>query len=908
MPLQLPVLDDRTFQQLVDEAKARIPRYTSEWTNFNVSDPGYTLLQLHAWLTETILYRLNKLPDLNYIKFLELLNVPQRPAVAARAELTFKLKDLSGDKDPLIILIPQNTQVGVDDPDLTEDLIFETDRTLTALNAALATVIVPGTGDNALDLVTEYDVKKAETKTPHPFFPFGPNPTGNETCLLGILLRPHRQKNKDYSLDRFPECELDLTVFVPQVFEEDANQEKIQGPNSLNCLFPWQVSAAAGMIAWEVYTGTDSTDDFRKDSVWQPLRVKQDDTAAFSRSGHIYLEIPGGMPTAPFRELERQFWEDLGLHKPPTNAAELANDISTGILETEDLTTFDDVEAEVWLDLGYDAAPVPYEPNQFALVWLRARLKNVLDEPPQVSRFMLNTVKATAAVTRIEESIGTSDGRPNQTHTLTRAPILIINDKDTVQPELTLDIIEHNDKPETWNAVADFYGKTAADSVFVLDSTTGTLTFGDGVHGRIPVAGAEIIAREYRYGGGRIGNAGAGTITALRSAIPDVASVTNVRAASGGRDAETLDEFKLRAPHDLRHRERAVTATDFADLAMQTPGVNIERAFALPLTWADMSSTPPTLVPDTPGAVTVVILPENAKQETPQPTEDQLRLVCAHLNDRRLITTELYVIGPRYLELKKLELEVTVGRQFDLKAIQEAIDHQLLTYFHPLQGGEEGHGWPFGQDIFFGNVYRQLLSIEGVRRVLCLEIEPELWVHLRGRLHFEHEAGEKVIVQKVTAGDQLIPTANMQRGGTLQVAGAESLQAGDVLRLCDMAGPTRTEFIRIRSDGSTPSLLFNHPLDSTEIHKVILSNLAHDFSERVLTSPAGKEDALLKLNTLKGLADEQIIRVGIGDDLEYQVIRHVPKVCPDVIEIAEGTLIHLPRTAIDLKVRYEAYG
>jgi predicted phage baseplate assembly protein len=296
-------------------------------------------------------------------------------------------------------------------------------------------------------------------------------------------------------------------------------------------------------------------------------------------------------------------------------------------------------------------------------------------------------------------------------------------DENSGLPELTLEIIERNDEPETWQAVPDFYGKTSADTVFVLDSESGTLTFGDGVHGRIPVAGAEIIAREYRYGGGQIGNAGAGTITALKSALPDVDSVTNVRAAAGGGDAETLDEVKLRAPHDLRTRERAVTAEDFVELTLQTPGVRIQRAYALAETSVDLDVEPPALESGQPGAVTVVILPEN-DEDTPQPTEDQLRLVCEHLNMHRLITTELYVVGPRYLDLSKLDVEVTVSRENDLKVVHEAIVQRLTDYFHPLRGGEDGRGWPFGHDIFFGSVYRQILSVDGVLRVLCLEIAP----------------------------------------------------------------------------------------------------------------------------------------------------------------------------------------
>ncbi|MFN2109105.1 MAG: putative baseplate assembly protein [Anaerolineae bacterium] len=755
MPLQAPVLDDRTFEQIVEEAKARIPRYTPEWTNFNTSDPGFTLVQLHAWLTETILYRLNKLPDLNYIKFLDLLNVQPHPALAAQAQLSFKLKKLSGVNDPLVVLIPKSTQVGVDDPDLEEELLFETDRTLTALNGALAAIITPAnTVTTSRELLTEYDAKTAETQLKGAFYPFGKDPEGGEVCLLGIVLRPHRQKGKDYSLDRFPEGELDLTVLIPQVFEEDAEGDLITGPSGIHCLFPWQAQEQSKGIVWEAYHGVEHTSSFTDNSAWVTLNVF-DETAALTRSGHVYLNVPGACPQVAFSALSRTFWESIDLKKPPSTRSELINDITTRVFAPTDLdedawkamglsgddlsdlldligdpdTELSDitselatltldpskVDEEVWTDLGYDAQPVPY-----GVTWFRARLTGEPEKSPVVRQFLLNTVAATAAVTRVEEIIGNSDGRPNQTHSLSRTPILV--DESTGKPALTLEIVSQN-QSEAWTAVSDFYGAGPANPVFLLDSESGTLTFGDGVHGRIPVAGAQIIAREYRYGGGAVGNAGAATITALKSALPDVDSVTNVRPAAGGADAETLDEVKLRAPHDLRTRERAVTAEDFAELALQTPSVRLQRAYALARTSADLSVEPPTLTPNQDGAVTVVILPEN-DEDTPQPTEDQLRLVCSHLNARRLITTELFVVGPRYLELKKFEVEVTASRDVDLKALHEAIMKQLTTYFHPLRGGEDGRGWPFGHDIFFGNVYRQVLSITGVLRVLCLEITP----------------------------------------------------------------------------------------------------------------------------------------------------------------------------------------
>ena len=85
MALPVPNLDDLRFQRdLVDEARLRIIRYCPEWTEYNVSDPGITLIELFSWMTEMIVYRLNKVPDLNYIKFLEMIGVDLQPASSAR--------------------------------------------------------------------------------------------------------------------------------------------------------------------------------------------------------------------------------------------------------------------------------------------------------------------------------------------------------------------------------------------------------------------------------------------------------------------------------------------------------------------------------------------------------------------------------------------------------------------------------------------------------------------------------------------------------------------------------------------------------------------------------------------------------------------------------------------------------
>jgi len=82
MPLQLPNLDNRTYDDLVEEALALVPTLSPEWTNFNASDPGITLVELFAYLTEILIYRLNRVTDENTAKFLKLLNGPDVPPPA----------------------------------------------------------------------------------------------------------------------------------------------------------------------------------------------------------------------------------------------------------------------------------------------------------------------------------------------------------------------------------------------------------------------------------------------------------------------------------------------------------------------------------------------------------------------------------------------------------------------------------------------------------------------------------------------------------------------------------------------------------------------------------------------------------------------------------------------------------
>lgn len=126
MALPSPNLDDRRFQQLVDEAKRYVQQRSPEWTDHNVSDPGVTLIETFAYMVDQLLYRLNRVPDKNYSAFLDLLGVTLFPPTVARAEVDFWLSA----PQPETVRLPAGTEVATSRGETEEAVVFSTSEEL----------------------------------------------------------------------------------------------------------------------------------------------------------------------------------------------------------------------------------------------------------------------------------------------------------------------------------------------------------------------------------------------------------------------------------------------------------------------------------------------------------------------------------------------------------------------------------------------------------------------------------------------------------------------------------------------------------------------------------------------------------------------------------------------------------
>jgi predicted phage baseplate assembly protein len=620
VPLQAPDLDIRTFEQLVREARLRIPRYTPEWTDFNDSDPGMTLVQLFAWFTETLLYQMNRVPDRTYVKLLQLLNLELRQAEPSTAHLTFFPQ--AGAQVQSVL---PGSQIAAQPPDGGDQLIFEVEAGLDLVRLPLAHVQVFDS--------TAFSVQSTANATSgQAFAPLGWAPQVNSALYLGFA-----QTTPPAVAPIFPP-QLRLRVFRP--LDVDAGRPQRADTAGRRPQPPVK-------LIWEYQY------DEQSPQRWRRLDA-DDESIAFLREGYILLSGP----------------QDI-------------------------------IASEIGRIPG----------KQY---WLRCRLESgayPAGAQPEIDMIRPNVVPARNLATVREEVLGISDGRPDQRYTLQRKPVL------PGSLELVVAIPNQPGDARRWEQRPDFLASRPDALHYTLNANAGEIVFGDGIHGEIPVASAEIIARIYRYGGGSRGNVGADLVSQPLTSLLGVERATNERPAEGGRNEQSVDELLKEAPAFLRTRERAVTGEDYTALAARAGGV--ASAVAIPLMHPDHPGV------EVPGAITVVIVPDN-DDAPPVPSPDLIVSVGQFLNQRRLLTTEVYVKGPSYYQIT-VEAIVQARPYASFATVREAVNRRISEYLSPLKlrpidPGDDPTvtapgrqpGWAFGQELFPTNLYREILQVADV--------------------------------------------------------------------------------------------------------------------------------------------------------------------------------------------------
>lgn len=301
MPLadHMPRLDDLTFDDLVAQARQRVTRYTTELTDFNPGDPAFALIELNAWMTELLLFRLGRVSDLHYLKFLELVGIDLAPARPAATILTFPVRTGVADAS---VPVPARTAVAAAEPGEDGPIVFETGRALTALNARLAAVQVD-------DGYSVTDRSAANVADGAGFLPFGDLAPEGAALMLGL----------DAPAGLPGGAELSLALIA----EEDSTGGVSE------CGTPLYTPAET---LWEAWSGTG----------WLPLKTLADETAGLTRTGIMRLRLPGtgtiatealGRVETPLAYLRLRL-SDSGYDSPPRLSRVVLNAVRAEQRET----------------------------------------------------------------------------------------------------------------------------------------------------------------------------------------------------------------------------------------------------------------------------------------------------------------------------------------------------------------------------------------------------------------------------------------------------------------------------------------------------------------------------------------------------------------------------------------------
>ena len=249
------------------------------------------------------------------------------------------------------------------------------------------------------------------------------------------------------------------------------------------------------------------------------------------------------------------------------------------------------------------------------------------------------------------------------------------------------------------------------DLHFTADPDNGTITFGDGIHGKIPSNGKIIVEYRSDVGVGSRGNVRAGAINRiLDDGLASIMTVINHDAAYGGTDAEEPIESAIgRARKDLREITRAVTAADYEHLALTCPGVGLARVKALEVHHPPYDYRVPT-------AVSVVIVPESSNPMA-IPTQMEISAVRDHLENYRLLGTYLSVIPPGYIRVK-VEAVVVKNPRYKNELVIAAVREKLAKFLNPRKGGgPDGGGWPFGRSVYLSEIMQMIDEAKEVDHV-----------------------------------------------------------------------------------------------------------------------------------------------------------------------------------------------
>jgi predicted phage baseplate assembly protein len=693
MPILPPSLDDRRFDDLVDELLARIPAHTPEWTNPRLGDPGRTLIELFAWLGDTLLYRANLIPPRQHLVFLKLLGQQLKPALPATgvvglayAQETERSASSLAPGGRISGPVPFETLAETTVLPVSAEAYYK--RSLTDAESARMAEVIEGLKSvhkladaHGYETTPVFDSSRAERDGIDLFAL-----SADKALWLALLAPKAPQPDQQPQVNDAVRNTLGGGITgAPALLSVGIVPAQVL-PKKFDDFIDAANPPTPVPVMWEITTrGKDANST---DYLTLAPEAGTDTTAALTRPGVLRLGLPN----------QDLIWA-------PSN--DVIDNPAAGVGDTP--PRLDDADKAARLIAWIRLRPQPNKPvASLPLSWIG-----------------INAVPIDQRITVAGRVLGVSTGAADQVFQLPLASC----DADT----LKIEVEEPGLGYQPWYRVDDLAAISAdvqvarSAAAYELDAEAGTVRFGDGVRGRAPEAQMRIRLASGRFGGGVAGNLPAGSLTAITAttvagtAAPTM-KVLQPLATDGGVDAETLPQAERRIPAFLRHRDRAVTAEDYKQLALQTPATAVGRVEVLP------RFKPRDRRQDVAGVVSVMALPAQAFDATanggpnPRPDRPFIEKVHSWLSTRVPLSTELYVIGCEYVALG-LSVSITIRDGYGRDAVLFDVRQALRRLLWPLPpGGHDGNGWPLGCDVRERELDVEISRVGGVLELTGLTL------------------------------------------------------------------------------------------------------------------------------------------------------------------------------------------
>lgn len=671
--LQLPNLNDQDLESILNNALNSLKKNSKEWTDYDIHDPGITILELLSVLKYGQMKQINKLTVQSLEKFLKLLNIKAEKGKSAKSKVAFYSKE--------DIFLPKGYKLR------TEDIVYETEKEATIINNS---ILYYGYGKNYT----------------YSLFPYEKVKLNKDITVF--------DKNNNYFYIGF-EKPLPLNIDINMYFSV-MEDEKKRNPYTPDFI-------PLSNVEWE-YMGDNEK--------WENINIINDETQSFLYSGNVVFNIENKHFPIKNEDSVEIFYirvkcTSYGYEKEPKLNYFLLNSIDVIQQDTKCETiyfTYKDFKENKMMVKSYLAHEDVYElyinvNNKFIkaedldieymiLEKEHNGMRFATSKRSELYNYFKNLYDDNIAFMLIlydkefynYRVMGNSNGSINQ-------EFVNIHYKNAQYNSFEIMCGNNVNGYKIWQKTESFQDLKKSDENYIFNPNNIAIRFGDNLKGKVPIMEYNICVISLKLTLMDKGNIRRNLLKP--DSLYDVITFQHTDGV-GGKKAETQEEIIAKIKKTLKEPSKAVTKQDYIDIVSKTSGLKLGSINVLPLYKPYIENYPENKEKN---AVTIVIEPY-VYTDNKVTIDKYIKNVKRHIDKYRLITTKLYVIAVEYIPI---DIYVEIHSSQKMYDTNENIKNVISQYISKSKITD------LGVVLYYSELYSHIEKIENIDFIKYLQIE-----------------------------------------------------------------------------------------------------------------------------------------------------------------------------------------